>query len=153
MFTADVPGYRIDLGKSEARRWAEVIARETATARRLVEEAGREFERVPELARWVFSRLYQSFGGLYRGEIASWAEAIGVSLGTATILNCAYELSHLRWPRLFGCTAGVRWIAGMGMVHVRNLDWPLASMGAATRLFHFHHGGREFVSIGVPAQV
>ena len=74
-------------------------------------------------------------------------------LGTITILNCAYELSHLRWPKLFGCTAGVRWIEGLGMVHVRNLDWPLATMGAATRLFRFRRGAREFVSVGVPGHV
>jgi hypothetical protein len=153
MFTGQVPTYRIDLARTEANRWAEVIAHETPIASNLVQEASREFERVPELVRWVFARLYQAYGGLFRGEITSWAEALGVSVGTATILNCAYELSHLRWPRVFGCTAGVRWVEGLGMVHVRNLDWPLASMGAATRLFRFHRGEREFVSVGVPAQV
>ncbi len=153
MFTPNVPDYLIDLESVEAKRWEEVIAREKTAAGRLVEEAGNQFERVPELLRWVFARLYQTFGGLYRGEIASWAEALGVSLGTATILNCAYELSHLRWPKLFGCTAGVRWVDGLGMVHVRTLDWPLTAMGAATRLFRFRRGLREFVSIGVPGQV
>jgi predicted choloylglycine hydrolase len=39
------------------------------------------------------------------------------------------------------------------MVHIRNLDWPLASMGAATRTFRFRRGEREFVSVGVPGQV
>src|SRR5262249_2451299 len=107
----------------------------------------------PELLRWVFARLYHRYGGLYRGEMAAWAEALGVSLGTVTILNCAYELSHLRWPKFFGCTAGVRWVDGLGMVHVRSLDWPLAGMGAATRLFRFRRGTREFVSVGVPGQV
>src|SRR5258708_7349878 len=63
------------------------------------------------------------------------------SRGTVTMLNCAYELSHMRWPKLFGCTAGVRRVEGLGMIHVRNLDWPLASMGEATRLFRFHSGG------------
>jgi hypothetical protein len=153
MFTADVPDYLIDLESVEAKRWEEVIAREKTAASRLVHEASSQFERVPELLRWVFARLYQRFGGLYRGEIAAWAEAIDVSLGTATILNCAYELSHLRWPKLFGCTAGVRWVDGLGMVHVRTLDWPLAAMGAATRLFRFRRGLREFVSVGVPGQV
>jgi acid ceramidase len=153
MFAADVPIYLIDLGNAEPKRWAEVISREKAVAGRLVAEAGAEFERVPELLRWVFGRLYQAFGGLYWGEIGSWAEALGVSLGTVTILNCAYELSHLRWPKLFGCTAGVRWVDGLGMIHVRTLDWPLAAMGAATRLFRFRRGAREFVSVGVPGQV
>src|SRR4029077_10256159 len=80
-------------------------------------------------------------------------DALGVSLGTVTVLNCAYELSHLRWPKLFGCTAGVRWVEGLGLVHVRTLDWPLATMGAATRLFHFRRGARAFVSVGVPGHV
>jgi hypothetical protein len=39
------------------------------------------------------------------------------------------------------------------MIHVRSLDWPLATMGAATRLFRFQRGAREFVSVGVPGHV
>jgi hypothetical protein len=153
MFTADVPAYVIDLAVSEPKRWAEVISHEKLLAVRLVDEAGSEFERVPELLRWAFARLYQAFGGLFRGEIASWADGLGVSIGTVTMLNCAYELSHLRCPKLFGCTAGVRWLDGLGMVHGRSLDWPLATMGDATRLFRFRRGAREFVSVGVPGQV
>jgi Acyl-coenzyme A:6-aminopenicillanic acid acyl-transferase len=153
MFTADVPTYLIDLRSIETKRWEEVISCEKTVAGRIVQEAASQFERVPELLRWVFGRLYEGFGGLYQGEIATWAEALGVSLGTATILNCAYELSHMRWPKLFGCTAGVRWIDGLGMVHVRTLDWPLATIGAATRLFRFRSGSREFVAVGVPGHV
>jgi hypothetical protein len=153
MFTDDVPAYVIDLSNDEPARWAEVIARESVVAGRLVQEAAAEFERVPEILRWVFARLYHAFGGLYRREIASWADALGVSVGTATMLNCAYELSHLRLPRPIGCTAGIRWVGDLGMVHVRNLDWPLATMGGATRLFRFRRGEREFVSVGVPGQV
>jgi hypothetical protein len=153
MFATDVLSYTIDLGRDERERWAPVIASETEVARGIVREAGAEFARVPELLRWVFARLYRASGGLYRGEIAAWAEAIGVSSGTATMLNCAYELSHLRPPRIFGCTAGVRWVEGLGMVHVRSLDWPLEAMGPATRLFRFRRGEREFVSVGVPGQV
>ena len=70
-------------------------------------------------------------------EMEAWAKALQVDLGTVTMLNCAYELSHLPPSRLFGCTTGIRWIDGLGLVHVRNLDWPLAAMGNATRLFRF----------------
>ncbi len=153
MFVADVPSYQIDLEIEGSRRWAKVISGESAVAGRLVAEAGTEFERVPEVLRWVFARLYQANDGLYRDEIASWAQALCVSEGTTTILNCAYELSHLRWPKVFGCTAGIRWVDGLGMVHVRNLDWPLETMGAGTRLFRFRRGAREFVSVGVPGHV
>lgn len=153
MFRADVPAYVIDLQVNEANRWAEVISHEREAALQLVQEAGKEFERVPELLRWIFGRLYKRSGGLYWDEMEAWAKSLQVSLGTVTILNCAYELSHLPELKLFGCTAGVRWVDGLGMVHVRNLDWPLATMGNATRLFRFRRDGREFVSVGVPGQV
>ncbi len=153
MFADAVPTYLIDLESDGSRRWDEVISREAAVASRLVAEAGAEFTRVPEVLRWIFARLYQATGGLYLDEIGAWADALGVSLGTTTILNCAYELSHVSWPKVFGCTAGIRWIDGLGMVHVRNLDWPLAAMGAGTRLFRFGRRAREFVSVGVPGHV
>jgi hypothetical protein len=153
MFVAGAPRYVIDLQHDEEKRWVEVIAHEKVAALRLVQEAAAEFSRVPELLRWVFTRLYNASGGLYQREIASWAEGLDVSVGTATMLNCAYELSHLRWPKLFGCTAGMRWFEGLGMVHIRSLDWPLRGMGGATRVFRFRRGAREFITIGVPGQV
>jgi predicted choloylglycine hydrolase len=150
---ATVPTYVIDLASDESKRWAEVISQEKAVAGQLVREAAAEFERVPEVFRWVFARVYQAFGGLYQGEIVAWADALDVSVGTATILNCAYELSHVRLSKLFGCTAAVRWVEGVGMVQVRTLDWPLVGMSDATRLFRFRRGPREFVAVGVPGQV
>jgi hypothetical protein len=71
MFVAHVPTYVIDLGNDERLRWAEVIAQEKALAAAVIQEAAAEFERVPELLRWVFARLYRAFGGLYRSEIES----------------------------------------------------------------------------------
>ena len=148
MFTSDVPEHVIDLNRSEETRWADVIAVEHANAARLIERAADDLARVPRVCRWAFGKLYQAFGGLYQGELKSWAGALGISTGTITMLNCLYELSHLP----FGCTAGIRHLDG-GFVHVRTLDWPIAGMGTATRLFRFRRGSREFVSIGVPGQV
>jgi hypothetical protein len=148
-----VSTYVIDLERDEAHRWDEVISQDKAIAGQIVQDLATEFERFPEILRWIFARLYQVFGGLYIGEIRAWADALGVSLGTATMLNCAYELSHLRLPKAFGCTAGVFWADGLGMMHVRTLDWPLPSMAEATRLFRFRQGAREFVTVGVPGQV
>lgn len=149
MFIDDVPEYVIDLERSEETRWADVIAAEQPTASRLIERAADDIARVPRVCRWAFGKLYQAFGGLYQGEIKAWADALGVSAGTATMLNCLYELSHLP----FCCTAGIRRLDGYGLVHVRTLDWPIAGMGRATRLFRFRRGSREFLSIGVPGQV
>ena len=153
MLEAGAETYSIDLRRDESHRWLDVIAAERAKARRLFDEAAAVFEKVPALLRWVFARLYERKGGLYLDEIKAWSSGVGVSEGTAVMLNCAYELSHLRVPKIFGCTAGVRWVPGPGMVHVRNLDWPLPGMGSATRVFRFHRDGRSFVSVGVPGQV
>ena len=110
MFSTDVPTYEIDLERPEEKRWAEMIERERPVADRLVREASAMFERVPQIFRWVFARLYERSGGLYRREMKAWADGLGQSLGTVTMLNCAYELSHLHVPRVFGCTAGLRWL-------------------------------------------
>jgi hypothetical protein len=153
MFNPDTAIYLIDLRRDESSRWDDVIAAEKATARQLFDEAAAVFKGVPNLARWAFARLYERKGGLYVNEIRAWSHGVGVQEGTVTMLNCAYELSHLRVPKVFGCTAGVRWVEGLGMVHVRNLDWPLPGMGPATRIFRFHQGDRAFVAVGVPGQV
>ena len=153
MFADGVETHSIDLRQNESQRWRAVIASESESARKLFGEAAAVFERVPRLLRWAFARLYERKGGLYVDEIRAWAQGVGVQEGTVTMLNCAYELSHLRVPKVFGCTAGVRWVEGVGMVHVRNLDWPLPGMGPATRVFRFHDGDRDFVTIGVPGQV
>jgi hypothetical protein len=153
MFAADVPTYTLDLDQPESIRWAGVISAERAAAERLLAEAAREFERVPDLVRRIFARLYRFSGGLYQDEIRSWADALGISAGTVTLLNCAYELSHLRMPRPFGCTAGVLWSEALGPIHVRNLDWPLSGLGDATCQFRFHRGNRSFVVVGVAGQV
>src|SRR5262245_18591265 len=127
MNTRKVPTYVIDLDKPESERWSEVIASETENARRLVQEAAAEFARVPEAARWLFAHAYRLLGGLYHDDIKAWATGLGVTVGTATLLNCAYEFSHVRFPKIFGCTAGIRWVDGLGLVHARTLDWPLPS--------------------------
>ncbi|MSU51374.1 MAG: hypothetical protein EXS37_20180 [Opitutus sp.] len=144
--------YRINLDLDEPLRWREVIDNDTAAAKLLLAEAGAEFANVPWYARLLFSRVYRRLGGLHRQEIHAWAKATDLSVGTVTMLNCAYELSHLP-PKLFGCTAGVSWVDALGMVHARALDWPLKSMANATRLFRFFRGTREFVVVGVPGMV
>jgi predicted choloylglycine hydrolase len=70
-----------------------------------------------------------------------------------TLLNCAYELSHIRPPKPFGCSAGITNIEGLGMVHVRTLDWPIAGMGAATRIFRLQRDDHKAIVVGFPGMV
>ena len=90
---------------------------------------------------------------LYYGEMDAWAKALGISKRRMLLLQHLYELTHLKLSgiaaNVIGCTAGVKWFDDLGMVHVRTLDWPLESIGQATRLFRFRRGQREFVTVGI----
>ena len=99
--------------------------------------------------------MYLVFFVSYIGEIQAWAKALDTSPDFVTAGNCSYELSHIGGEQPYGCTAGVRWFEGLGMVHVRNMDWPLKSIGKATRIFHFQKGvgGHSFSTVGVPGFV
>jgi hypothetical protein len=111
----------------------------------------------------LFEAGYQAWGGRYVGEMESLAAACGVSSGELVIAGCQYELTHAldvrgdgllaRMGRAFGCTAGVRQLAGLGPTHVRSMDWEMPIIGEATRLFRFHDGDREFVSVGILGHV
>ncbi len=157
MYTHQIRTYDIDLGLPEKQRWAEVIEREADVARALTANAiGQLSPAARRLARAVgplFRVAYRLSGGRYRGEMAAWARALGVSASSATMLNCSYEGSHVGSRMGLGCTAGVRWVRGLGMVHLRNMDWDLPGLGAATRLFRFHAGEHAFVTVGITGLV
>jgi hypothetical protein len=155
MYTSKTKTYVIDLEADEADRWSEVIRAEKAGARRLIREASAGLPSF--VPRWavrlggaMFKTAYALAGGRYTGEIDAWAEALRVSPGEVTLANCSYELSYFAdWIPAVACTAGMRWIDGLGMVHVRSMDWPLAGLGEATRIFRFVRGDHEFVSVGI----
>ncbi len=150
MYTSKTPEYIIDLSEDESSRWDEVIRRDKVVARRVARQALQLLEKPAwfvSLFGKAMGSLYGLYGGHYQGEIEAWADALKVSPGVATMLNCSYELSYLENP--LACTAGVRWVKGLGMIHLRNMDWPLPAIGDATRIFRFQRGRHEFVSVGI----
>lgn len=147
----ETPVYKIDLDADPSERWEEVIQNEAP----LLEEMGREaMENIPllrvgEFLATFFSRLL--FGSEYYNEFRSWAKELSFSAAFISLLNLIYEASHVGEYSIYGCTAGVKWMPRIGFVHVRNMDWPIGSIGKATRIFEFQRGGKtKFVSIGLP---
>ncbi len=142
----------IDLDLPEEKRWDQVIRVEARAARRLAHEA-LEGTPLPRLvlqgAGALLRQRYISSGGRYVAEMDAWARGLGLTSGEATLLNCAFELSHIVDIGHLGCTAGVIPHAHGGPVHVRNLDWPLTRIGQATRLLDFRRGKRSFYAVGV----
>lgn len=147
MYTSNVPEYEIDLELPESERWAEVIRKEKRMARRLARQALADYPGwLMTMAGAPFKAAYTMMGGRYVGEIEAWAVAMGISAGKTLLLNCAYEFSHVG-ELLLGCTAGVRWVPGIGMTHARTMDWPLPRVGDATRIYQTEK--HEFVSVGI----
>jgi hypothetical protein len=163
MYTQNIKWYDVDLSLPERERWLEVVEKEHVSARRLSAQALKDMHAAVDgvMPDWLPSRFkrtafkavseavshaYRFSGGRYLGEMASWTKALQVSLGEAVLLNCTYELSGM-------CTAGVINSPTLGMVHVRNMDWPLAGIGKATRMFRFHTAAHEFVAVGVLGHV
>jgi len=153
MYTSRIRTYEIDLTLPESDRWAEVIENEIGAAGALLQECIETDEHVvlrltPMLRRTVLSPLgliYRAIGGRYHREMRAWGEALELSVGEVTAMNCIYELSP-------ACTAGIV-NTRRGPVHVRSLDWPLDLIGPATALFRFVGGPHEFVAVGVAGHV
>jgi hypothetical protein len=163
-FTQEIPAYVIGLEQPEAERWQEVIAAEKRLAKRLVRAVKKDMafpdNVLTRVVKWLVGKTYQVFAGRNIDEIDAWADALGQPRDDALLLQCSYGLSHLSelvdassfwkpFAGFFGCTAGLRWLPGLGMVHSRNMDWAMNGMGQATRVFRFRRGRREFVSLGV----
>src|SRR5262245_62065245 len=116
--TTAIGPYDIDLTLPEADRWRDVISKERGAARDLALAAREDLPWTAKLLATplgtLFRIAYTLSGGLYAREIRSWADAMGMSAGVATMLNCGYELSYLDSSYKFGCTAGVNRPTGQG---------------------------------------
>lgn len=156
-FTSKIKKYEIDLYQEQNHRWSNVIRNEKNNARLMIENSKKDLGWIGgtffDIIKKPIGILYKQYGGLYIGEMKSWAEALHLSINEVIALNCQYELNHAYTSLNFGCTAAVTWVKGLGMVHLRNMDWELDAMGRATRIFEFRKGKRKFITIGVPGQI
>jgi hypothetical protein len=121
-------------------------------------------------------RFFTKWRNPYRTEIKACAKTLGLSFHDAMISNFLYEIrqvsgfSYDLWlnriapahnrvketlfqlkDRMMACTAGACHIPGLGMTHVRSLDWPLDGLGKHTLiLHHVNNPAGDFYSIGWP---
>lgn len=116
----------------------------------------------------------------YREEIKGAARALGIDYNQAVALNHIYEAIQAAlygmelWEGSLGdklrgitatlkrhavrfrkgalaCTAGARHIEGLGMTHVRTMDWPVDGLGRHTLILrHINVPAGDFYSVGWP---
>lgn len=156
MYTSDIPEYRVDLALPESERWSKVLRAERAVARRFTADVGSSLSLLRGAARAALAFAYRRWGGRYVCEMESIAGSLNLEPRDVVAMQCSYELAqgyeyaqgYVDALGIFGCTAAVRTFRGHGPVHVRALDWPIPSLGDATRVFRFVDGKREFISVG-----
>lgn len=158
--------YDVDLSLPGDQRWEQVIAKEAYSAKKVAFAALEDFRKQAWLEPWwrwlrkTFASAYVKHRRPYWDEIGAWSEALGMPYHDLLTLQFSYELQHAaewicyklginRPLTPMGCTAGMIWRDGYGPIHVRSMDWPLPTIGDATRLFRFCHGDHEFVSVGI----
>jgi predicted choloylglycine hydrolase len=157
-YTSKIKSYTIDLLLPEEERWQEVIKSERISARSFI---NKNYKSYYSLIAPYFSTMYKLYGGLYVDEMKSYSEALQIPLRKIILMNCLYSLwllgeylylkkrEIIRWPKIFGCTAGISWIKGLGNTHLRNMDYDAEGLGNATRIFEFKQGKRKFITVGV----
>lgn len=160
MFVQGAPRRAVDLRSADPyERWASIV-QDRRTLHALARSAQREMPIIQSgVLRAAFNSLFKLYGGPYHDEMRAIAELAGLPTTLIVLLNCSYELSHAAEhlfggaPGPFGCTSGVRWLPNRGMVHVRNMDWPLPHLGRATRIYVYTGHGRQFITVGVTGLV
>lgn len=168
-YSDDIKSYDLDLTLPPRELWRDVIAADSDTARRLFQTGWTVAEEQVRMATHsgLITRMllglvpspiamfYKLSKGRYVEEINAWADALKLDRSLMIFMQCMYELSHLgpKGAAVLGCSAGVKWIENVGLVHVRTLDWNVEGMGEATRLFNFHKDNRRFTVVGMPGLV
>ena len=131
--------YQIDSLESIER----LAERRKKAIHRLIREA------TEDIGGWA--RLGKMLVGLltfpHSDEISAWADGAGKSINLIKLLNLSYEFSHVIGA-VYGCTA-----AGQntrdGVVHLRNLDWPLPGIANATQIMTWDLEDRQVVNVGI----
>ena len=176
-----IPTYTFDYSLPADRRWDALPqylrSAGRVIARNGIEDLA-EYKAVGPVA--LAFRLFTKGRNSYRGEIKGAARVLGVPYNDAVALNYLYEASQVLdygcklWEGKLGdklrgmtdalnrhmagfrkgvlaCTAGVRHVDGLGMTHVRSMDWPVEGLGRHTLILrHINNPAGDFYSVGFP---
>jgi len=147
--------YNVDLQKSPKYRWDGMLSDQWAVdaAHKIAHTISDSF---PDILKLAFNaaksiapllfnmKIGDQFG--YATEMNQWSK---YSIGDRN-LTIAANLSY----EIMGCSSVSMMVPKLGMVHARNLDWPLPIMRKYTTLVHFiGSDAGSFTSVCVPGMV
>lgn len=148
--------YAVDLDLPPAQRWPHVAEVESKVVDELVRDVVPHLSRRASLEACLALCSDRPRLKKYIPEISSFATP-RTSVAALVLMHLDYEgvESVVASPRrTLGCTSVVMDSRKYGLVHARNLDWPVASLGRSTRKFEFlRTNGHPYVTVGMPGFV
>lgn len=158
--TSDVKSYDIDMQEDVAEQMVSILkSKEEAPVLKkflhsvkadLLEDAGGISEAtLNAITSLTGHGIIAASRNPYLDEIGKiWSKLGLMTTARAVALNHAYDMSQMTGD-LFGCTTAAFHNPTHGMIHCRTLDWPIRSLGKATRIFRFKGKGHEYVTVGM----
>lgn len=146
--------YKINLLTDVEKRWLPITKKEKTNARRLIKNTIEKL-RFSNVLRPVINKLYNYIAvkSEYAEDIKTIAKLLKVEEGDIICGNLEYELAMCGVTNPFGCTAAAIYVPKLGMLHVRNLDWPGECIGKYTiKVVYQSHFG-SFTAVTWPGYV
>jgi predicted choloylglycine hydrolase len=146
--------YKINLLTDAEKRWLPITEKEKRNARRLIKNA-QEKLRFSSILKPVINKLCDYIAGEseYAEDIKTIAKLLKVQEGAVICGNLEYELAMCGLTNPFACTAAAVYTPKLGMLHVRNLDWPGEYIGRYTiKVVYQSHFG-NFIAVTWPGYV
>lgn len=146
--------FLIDMTLPAEERWQDVIASCRRNALKLARWALAALERVPlsHVIRGAIAASHRRSDNLYDDDLSAWAAGLGMPQRDLMAVNAAHELAQFGEAKLT-CASVVLAAKKLGLVHGRNLDWDMKSLGDSTVVYHFVGGPLEYMAISFPGLV
>ncbi len=173
----DIPALAIDLELEPEERWGGMPADFKKAAARLVKQ---QVDTCPksDVLGSMLRAVTRTVKNPYREDMKMIARYASLKFEHVLLANFAYELAMAyhasidyleelqdEYPRVteffskwlgveIGCTSGMTWRKGIGMVHLRALDWPMKNLGKNNLVSYMLEApAGDFYSIGFPGFV
>jgi hypothetical protein len=167
----DAKHFAVDFRKAPESRWDELLTDTWARgkARTLASAVFKQMNAGLGVMSRLVATIARDLAGRSQGELdyledmEVWSEWAVGDLSQVILANFSYELHQTRggfgsgltdFRRRFGfCTSVAFHQPKLGMVHARNVDWPLPQMKSATVVLDCKSAAGPFQAVSVPGMV
>lgn len=174
----NVPRYIVNLSKKDVENRLDVFFQDKCAlnaAKKLILAAFNDTEKqagpfLTKVTSKLTNALFKMIGTGecgYAEEISAWSKYTGIEIEKVVTANLSYEL-YQSWTWLLKmdprktfrklipqfCSSVSFYQTGIGMVHARNMDWPLDGLRDKTVLIKYKNGScGDFTAVSAPAMV